>query len=258
MTEADEKYFEHPAVSASALSVFRRSRRLYHARYVAKTMPSSTTARLDLGSACHVAVLEPDTLNDRVTIAPDVNRRTKAGRDELAAFEAENSGKLILSPADFEKVVAVRDAVMSVKLARQLIEREGTVEQPVFWHDAETFTHCKAKPDKHLPNDQVVVDLKTTTDASEWGFGGSVAKFNYGLQAAHYLAGTEAERFVWVVVAIEPPHEVALYELNAEGRGRAKMVHQRTLHELSEVMLSGEWNPQPTTTTEIELPKWWQ
>ena len=254
----DAEYFaDHDRVSASMLSVFRKSRKLYHARFVARTFEQGSSARFDLGTACHTAVLEPDQLEARVAVSPQIDRRTKAGKAEWQEFTEANDGKLILKPDDFDTVQRVRDSVMACGLARQLVEAAGPVEVPVVWQDLETGLGCKAKPDKMLGDGGTIVDLKTTSDASEFGFSGSLAKFNYGIQAAHYLDGTGADRFVWVVVSVEPPHEVAVYELDAESMARARSAHMQTLLELSVVSESGEWDPQPTAPTKIGIPKWW-
>ena len=68
----------------------------------------------------------------------------------------------------------------------------------------------------------LIVDLKTTMDASPDAFARTAANFNYPLQAAYYVDGLQAAgiaspdavtSFVFLVVEKTPPYGVAVYTL---------------------------------------------
>ena len=257
-SSAIQKYFGNTsALSASMLNTFLRSRKLYWAKYIAKTMPESPrSATLDLGTACHIAVLEPDTLNDRVTVAPDVDRRSKKGREEFAAFQEASKGLLILTADQWDTVQRVRDAVQQSPVPARLFNSEGPVETPIYWVDDESWVHCRALPDKWVPGEGTVIDLKTTSDATPHGFARSITKYAYHLQAAHYLAATGGTRFVWVVVETAPPFEVRTYELDPASLERAAAIRAGAIEALQECETSGNWGQICTQIETLQLPPW--
>ena len=252
-----QDYFNHGALSASMLNVFRRSRKLYWAKYIQRSMPANpTTPTLELGTACHIAVLEPDTLNGRVTVAPNVDRRTKAGRQQWAEFQEANRNLTILTPEQWETVQAVQDAVRRSPLPLRLFKAEGPVETPIYFIDKDEWVECRALPDKWVPGEGVVVDLKTTSDVSPHGFSRSITKYQYHIQAAHYLEATGGTRFVWVVVETTPPFEVRTYELDPESLARAKAIRAATIQEIRECETSGNWGQICNQIETLQLPSW--
>ena len=81
------------------------------------------------------------------------------------------------------------------------------VRSAFFWHDEDHDVQCKARFDFVAARSNIVVDIKTTQDARPDRFARDLVTYQYGLQAAHYLAGARAtgcanaERFV--IVALE-------------------------------------------------------
>ena len=83
---AAEYHADYSRVSNSMLSVFRQSRRRYFQRFVEQSMPApEPTAAMQLGSLVHTLLLEPDDAA-KLVVAPKVDRRTKAGKEEWQAF----------------------------------------------------------------------------------------------------------------------------------------------------------------------------
>jgi exodeoxyribonuclease VIII len=77
----------------------------------------------------------------------------------------------------------------------------------------------------------LIVDLKTTQDASPDGFAKTMAGLKYYVQAAHYLDGYmhttdfEAKDFIFIAVETEAPYAIGVYNLDmvALEAGRHKM-----------------------------------
>ena len=255
--DAVQKYFSDPSLSASAINTFLRSRKLYWAKYIQNTLPPvPTSATLELGTACHTAILERETLNDRVTVAPKFDKRTKAGREGWAEFQEANEGLTILTPEQWETVQAVQDAVIGSPVPARLFAADGPVETPIYWMDKDEWVHCKALPDKWVKGEGIVVDLKTTSDVTPHGFGRSLTKYAYHIQAAHYLEATEAKRFIWVVVETTPPFEVRTYELDADSLARAKDIRRSAIEALQECQTSGDFGQICNQIETISLPSW--
>ena len=95
-------------VSLSALKAFAKSPNHY-IQYIHRKREPSTA--MTLGSAIHCALLEPQELNKRYAFLPDINRRTKAGKEAYAQFQSLHEGKEILPQAEYERLLLVRDAV---------------------------------------------------------------------------------------------------------------------------------------------------
>ena len=255
----DEAYFaDATRVSASMLKVYRRSTALYHAKYVGGTLPPETTTRaLEFGSAAHAAILEPDRLGEMVAVAPYCDRRTKAGREEFAAFEREHAGKAIITGPEHDQLQRMVASVRRCSLARVLLDAaDRLIECPIIWNDVETGLGCKAKPDLWLPQIGAVVDLKTATGVTAWEFARSITQFGYWLSEAHYRAGTQADRYVFLVVDKNPPFEVAVYELDRPSVERASIRWRETVNQLATTLESGDWQLQPREVTRLSLPEW--
>lgn len=210
------KYQELPYVSNSYLG------RL--ASCPAKALvPREDTPALIFGRAVHCYILEGKrTFNKEFVIAPDIDKRTKDGKEEWDTFLKKAKDKTIISSTDFKTICDMKDSILKHPFAPILL-KEGVSEQTVIWRDDETEIICKCRPDRVPSGDKgVLVDLKTTNDASEKAFTHAVINYGYARQAAFYMDGiTKAtgmtfDAFVFIVVEKEPPYRVEVYELDME------------------------------------------
>ncbi len=132
----------------------------------------------------------------------------------------------------------------------------------MFWDDADTGHPCKARAD-YIRDDDIMVDLKTTMDASLSEFSRSIAKFGYHRQDAMYSDGFEAcfgrpsRGFVFVAVETKPPHAVGVYTLDAESADAGRIEYQTLLNSFAECMESGNWPAYSDNIETIELPRWY-
>lgn len=211
-------YHDHPAIGSSALREFRNSPSAFYARYIAKTLPHKPqTEAMVFGSLLHTWVLEPDQIRERYAVSEKFDRRTKEGKAAFASFAEANTGKEIVPLDDFLHCRGLAKAIKDHPEASQLLDRCQARERPVFWTDKETGLDLKCKPDAadSMPC-ELVCDIKTCSGGmSPREFSRTVYQFGYHLQAAQYLDGTKADRFVFIVVSKEPPFPVACYELDA-------------------------------------------
>jgi exodeoxyribonuclease VIII len=119
---------------------------------------------------------------------------------------------------------------------------------------------CKARPDWLTP-DNIIVDLKTTEDASPRGFAQSVRKYRYDVQAAFYSDGLEAatgkecEGFFFIAVEKSPPFLCAVYFLGADDLLEAKQKYQKNLLTYRLCKESGIWSGYSEIVTKLEIWK---
>jgi len=257
-------YHAHPAVSKSHLDKIAKSPLHYWARYVDphRVTPEPTPSML-LGSAVHSHTLELDKWDSEWAVAPaGLDRRTKAGKQAYADFLALSEGRSVITGEQYETVQKIGQSVFTHPAAAMLLQLDGEAETTHMWVDEATGLECKCRPDYLTSDGEMVIDLKTTRDASPRGFRSSAMSYRYHVQAAWYLHGLEKstgkrpDTFIFIAVETEPPYCVGVYcadaELVAEGWRQA----EADLVKLAACKSSGKW---PSYSDEIQvlgLPSW--
>jgi exodeoxyribonuclease VIII len=204
---------------------------------------------MKLGSLTHCAVLEPDELSSRYGIC--LPRNTKAGKEMEGEMIA--AGIEAVTAAEMEQAMAMAGSVRSHQAAAALL-RDGKAEQSFWWDDIQTGLRCKCRPDWYTGN--TIVDLKTTTDASPKGFARSVAQWRYAIQQNHYLAGTFAERFVFIAVEKAYPYAVGVYELDEAAALYGEAERRNNLQTIADCRAISEWPGYGNTIQSLSLPAW--
>lgn len=199
------------------------------------------------GSACHKMVLEPESFEDEYAVAPNVDRRTKAGKEEWLQFCDQNEGKIVLGADDFKTIAEMSKAVTVHPLAGRMIS--GQHEVPFFWIDPDTGEKCKCKADvvKITDRKYVLVDYKTTTDASTETFNKHILRFGYHVQAAMYAEGVQVAlgldyrpRFLFVAQEKKAPYAVNVIDVGEDVMNYGSTVYHELLrkyHECKEMDL---------------------
>jgi exodeoxyribonuclease VIII len=262
----NDKYHAAPGVSKSHLDyVADNGLRKYWHRYLApegqRIIDKETPAKV-LGSAIHCAVLQPDLLRQMYVANPGIDRRSNAGKAEYAAFEAENKGKTILSDDDFQTALAIRDAVLRDDVARGLLAGCDT-EQPVFAIDPETGELVKCQLDAVNWGSALVVDVKSTDDASERGFGKSAHNYRYDWQCGWYhdvLVTAFGEPFkAWVFLAVEKtyPYEIVPYMAQPHQIERGRVQAREQFMRIARARQTGHWPGHGGNgVMMLEMPEW--
>jgi exodeoxyribonuclease VIII len=120
---------------------------------------------------------------------------------------------------------------------------------------------CKGRCDLITMDNTVIVDLKTTEDASAEGFSKSFMSYGYWMQAAHYISicrasGIPIEKFLFIAVEKNPPYCTAIYELDASSLEKAFAIRQRLMENLSDCIARGEFPAYTKGTQSLTLPPW--
>lgn len=233
------------------------------------------TANMQLGTAVHSLVLEPDKFENDIAVAPVVNKRTNAGKAEWAEFVEENAGKTIITPGQYEQAQRMAESVLAQPMAAALLQ-DVIVESSVYWwyrtmdadDDTKFKTMLKVRPDVICRNHPVLIDLKTTADATMTEFAKSIQKFYYHVSAAMYLEGVNQckplleelghfayTKFVFICVESEAPYLANVYELDAGALDLGKTIYRRALHDLKRGQ-ENNWPGFPEEIRVIELPGW--
>jgi exodeoxyribonuclease VIII len=251
------EYHASPAISKSGLDLIRKAPALYRWR---QANPIEQTPAMRLGTLTHTVVLEPDLFERETAVRPEgIDRRTSAGKLAWAEFELEAAGREIISEEEWTKLAAIRDAVRSHPAASKALAGSPVIEQSIFW-DADDIA-CRCRPDC-VTERGVIVDLKTTRDASPEGFAKSVAQYRYHVQAAFYSDGYKAafgeapRGFVFIAVETEPPYLVAVYVASETMTSRGRIEYQADLDTFRECLASDCWPGYSSSPLTLDLPKW--
>lgn len=230
-----------------------------HFKAAMDTPETEPSASLIFGIAVHKYILEPDTFSDEYEIAPKVDKRTKAGKEEWAKFteKCETENKEPLDEATFAVIKQMAEAVKSNPLAVELLT--GKHETEWYWEDPLTGEKVKAKCDNITVYDgkQYIVDYKTTDSCEDGHFERSVKKYGYQFQAGFYTSGVsintgENYGFAFVAQEKKPPFACRVYLCSDEFVKQGQLQYHELLNRYHTCKITNNWwgyegdTPKPT------------
>ena len=254
-------YYTNPRLSNSKLSVLARDPVEFKARFVddPPTWEPPENDSLVFGNLVHCLVLEPHLLDDRYVVAPKVDRRTKEGKETWAKFLERSEGKQVIDAESYDDAIACAQALNNHAEFNAIMgQSDKVIENPI------EFEYCgvemKAKLDIVIPSMRLIVDVKTTRDASYEKFRWSALDYGYDRQAAIYTmaAATKYDgcsscasgwRFMFAAVQVPTSARrgltptVALYDIDNEAirNGNDKTVH--LIFEYKSRKTNNDWQP---------------
>lgn len=265
---SNDTHHADDAIGASGLKLMARSPAHYWAAYRDPNRERrEPTPAMMLGTAWHAAIFEPEAFaRDYVEIPEGLDRRTKEGK--ALWTELEQSGRQPLSAGDVQRIGAMVEAACAHPAVRVIFEQQGRAEVSMFWTDTATGLRCKIRPDyavqpcKLFPNG-LIVDGKTTEDASASEFPRSAWNLDYHLQAAFYVdgfqrvLGTKAPpTFLWICQEKAAPFATAVYSAADDLLAYGRKLYRPLLDRLAECERTGIWPGYPTTVAPLVLPTW--
>lgn len=209
------------------------------------------TNAMEFGTAAHCAVLEPQHFTSHFIRGPDDRRGTK-WKD--ACVEAP-LGCEVLTAGDYDDAEALGERAAANADVQGLM-RGAAVEVSAF---AEfSGVAVKARPDA-VSRDGVLIDLKTTTDASEHAFRHTCHRFGYHVQEAWYrdvwssAADSAEPYFLFIIVESKPPFAIRIFELEAEDVKEGRRVYEGAFRTYRDCLHSGQWPGYPAGIQRLSL-----
>jgi hypothetical protein len=212
----------------------------FHQRY-AEGAPEPVSRALVFGSAFHALVLEGEAAcRQRYGFAP-----AHPGTAKYSQWLANEEFAGGLKQDDWDEMFRMRDGVYADSDVAAILAEDALVERRIDWVDLATGANCKAKPDWLASDHSVMIDLKTTTDASNYGIHTAIRRYDYDLSAAMYVRAVESVHGVspkwgWLFVEKESclPRLVWASDETLEA-GNAKL--ERGLALYADCIESGRW-----------------
>lgn len=215
---------------------------------------------LDMGTALHCLLLEPEEFPNRFIEAPEFNRRTTIGKADEKAFmeECAGSGKTVMDFEQHRALKLMRASAYAHPAARWLLDAKGHRESSFYWTDNETGELCRIRPDKYLSDQPVIVDVKKVADMSR--FQRHVEEFRYHVQDAMYREGyyqtfNEYPLFCFIAVSESIDcgrYPVRVFQLDKDDVAAGHDLFRRDLQTYHECRETDNWGG----IEEIRRPAW--
>lgn len=170
------EYRSHGGLNASALKS-ATSPRAYHKYLTESREPSQAMA---LGSLFHNLLLEPE--NQDFVIAPDLDKRTKAGKEAFAEFEAQSAGKLIVTKDQHETAL---EMLNTLSVDGWTLHPFAETETSLYLPQGKARFDAFLEPCDEFPQG-LIIDIKTANASDFKGFQRASYSFGYDLQAYWY------------------------------------------------------------------------
>lgn len=227
--------------------------------------PPAPKREFDLGNAVHAAVLgEGHDIVEIVGFTDYKKADARALRDKAYAAD-----KVPLLPKEKAQVDAMAKAIREHRDAGPLFAPGmGIPERSIYWTDPATGVRCRVRPDWLIirPEVTVIVDLKTTTDASPEACSKAIETYSYHQQGALYIDGVQAAgfapegaRFFVAFQSKKAPYLVTLRELKDQDQDIGRARNEVALRLYADCVASDDW-PDWTgpveTIPQIGMPSW--
>ena len=257
------EYHKRPEMSQSRLKRIAKTPAYFKA-HEDGLIKQSETASMTLGTQVHCATLEATRFWESYYLQPtfENSAQSKAGKLEREDVAAANPGKEPLTAAENAQIWGMAASVRSHPAAEYLLSGDDT-EVSVFGMLEDVPCRCRPDALLEVEGGYIIVDLKTTTDASKDGFGKSIANFGYDVQAAWYsdvctAAGMNIHAFAFVAVESSIPYLTATYMLTGEDRMSGREQYKDLLQTYKQCVETGIWPGYSDAVEIIELPGWYK
>ncbi len=201
-------------ISSTGVRTFRKNRKQF--KYSLTNELVKQTKSMADGTAVHAFFLERNKFNSDFAIKPqDIRLNTKAGKE----WAQEHNNKIIIDSELGNNLYEMEKSFMDSP-AKLIYEIKGRSELSYFWNDI-GLVKGKCRPDWISDDGNIIVDIKTTTDASPRGFQKSISTWGYHLQLAWYMRGLQklgipCNEFIFIAIEKTPPFSVGVYSADRE------------------------------------------
>ena len=224
---------------------------------------------MNLGSAAHLLLMEPDRIDDVVPIPYDDWR---SGASKELRDKALAAGKIPLLQADADRaVIMAHRADIALRMSPDLDGLGATVSEVTYWwretrvgiDGLEREAYLRARPDLVSEDGAIIISYKTTGMIAEpAAYMKTLLNAGHELQAAFELSAVEAvervrpEHYIWLVQETEEPYACSLIGLSPQLRHLGMTRMDQAVMRWAEATAAGYFPAYPTRITYPEVPSW--
>ena len=245
-------YHAHDSASSSGLRLLLRS-----PDHFKNGEEKDQTRAMVLGSALHMACLEPDIFYDTYHLLRSSENRMTS---EYKTAKKEFGEEFVLVKTEIEKIEGMARNLHKSAICEYLDNDYCEKELSGFAIDPDTGLMCRHRFDAII--DGIAIDLKTTTDARKPAFEKKILNFGYHIQAAFYadqyrwIMNQEIESFIFVAIETSAPYAVKVYELEQDSMDAGRKKYRQALNEYAQCKASDTWPSYDQEIETIGIPPW--
>ncbi len=245
--EIEEKtYRKIKALNITYAKLFKRSpAHVEVAIYDENAEIVSPSYAMKQGTGFHWAALEPERFKKEVVTDLETSKNSKVYK----AWAEEQAHNLILSAKDIKNIRAMVSKMLSKSTALQYLQA-GWAERSLLWLEPEYGIWCKGRIDFLSSSPVALIDLKKTQVATRWAFEGSIRRYDYYHQVAHYERGfcrvmnidwRKQPAWIWIASEIDPPNECNVFKADVAEIDRAEEELLSWYEAYAYCLSTGEW-----------------
>ena len=246
-------YHAYEGISNSGLSMVARSPAHYAYRAAWKQ-----TRAMEIGTAFHTALLEPERFTQEYMTVTGINDRRKSEYKEAAKVYGADA---TLTDSEGTSVAVMMESVLANPDAQNVLTADGWAELSAFVQDPETGVLLRCRFD-WIASDGRAVDIKKTQDARADAFSRSVLNYRYHCQQAMYsdvfekITGRPLESYRFLAIEEQPPCANVLYTLDDVSVMVGMQEYKTALMDYAIANKSNDWPAYSETSALISLPEW--
>lgn len=258
-----DQYVAINALNISRLKEMKRSPQHYQHALTNRT----STRPLLVGTAAHVAILEPEKYAEQFAVW---NRTTEGGNQAPRrgqfwdAFVTTVGGRQVLTVDEDRTARAIARAVRFDEAANEYLAT-GEPEVTLEWNLPPELGGRPAKGRVDwlttIGTRDCLVGVKTARDCGPFWFGRHAFDLQYHLQWAYYHDAHKAIRgrapsMIEIVVENEAPYAVAVYRVSDDILDLGRETYWELVKQLNECEATGEWPGPVRGVAELTFPTW--
>ena len=226
----------------------------------ARVTPKEATPAMKLGSTIHCYLLEPLRFANEYLEEPELDKRTK----EYKEFAAKNTDKFLYSKKEVNPILEKLEIIKKENNTEaypsllRVLNQKTLNENAIFWDK------YKCKIDAFDDDEDTLIDIKTTSDASPEAFSKTIFSSYYYLQLAHYGLGLKAtlkevKEYKIIAIQTSAPFDVVEYVISDDVMSYAEQKLQELYAKLENVLIFDDHTgTNENRVVGVGFPKWFQ
>lgn len=245
-------YHACDGISKSGLDQIHKSPAHY-----AFSPPFKSTRAMEIGTAIHAAILEPEVYNRDYLLLEDVKARTSGVYKD--AVKVHGTERVLVS-GEVKKVQGMLDACNNNLDVQQAMTPGGHTELSAFVECPRAGVILRCRYD-WIGNEDTAVDVKKTQDSSPEGFRKSIYNYRYHVQDymyrhIYFLITGRQLKFEFIAIEENAPYNPMVYELDDASRLVAADEYNSNIDKYAQCCSCDDWHGYEGGRQKISLPDW--